>query len=203
MRLTLNTFLTLDGVMQAPGQPGEDTRGGFEHGGWQFPHFDDDAGRVAADWFAEADAFLLGRRTYEIFAGYWPKVTDESNVFALRLNTLPKYVVSTTLSSADWQNTTLISEDVVGSVTRLKAQPGNELQVHGSGRLAATLEAHDLIDEYRLWFHPVILGTGHRLFTGAGPLGLRLTGVRTTGSGVIIASYEPTGAPRHGSFAEE
>jgi dihydrofolate reductase len=200
MKLTVQTFLTLDGVMQSPGKPDEDPRGGFTHGGWQFPLVDNHAIGIMTEAIGNADALLLGRTTYEIFAGHWPHVTDGSDAIAARLNAVPKYVVSTTLESVAWHNSTLIKDDVAGSIAKLKAQPGNELQVHGSGKLAATLLANDLVDEYRLWINPVVLGSGQRLFTDAKPLGLRLTDVTTTGSGVIIASYRPTGAPRYGSF---
>jgi dihydrofolate reductase len=204
MRLTIQTFLTLDGVMQAPGGPDEDTEGGFTHGGWSFPYGDEDSGQAIVDWFGKADAFLLGRRTYEIFAGYWPKVADEDNPIASKLNSLPKYVASTTLGSVDWEHSSLLGGDVVGEIEKLKEQPGEELQVHGSGGLARTLMEHDLIDEYRLFVIPVHLGSGKKLFRdGARPAALKLTGTRTTGSGVVIATYEPDGAVRYGSFEAE
>jgi dihydrofolate reductase len=202
MRLTLHTFLTLDGVMQAPGGPDEDRDGGFSHGGWSFPFSDQDFGAAIAGWFAHADAFLLGRQTYEIFSGYWPKVTDLGNPVASKLNALPKYVASTTLASVDWHNSSLLGGDLAAEVARLKERPGDELQVHGSGGLAQTLIDHDLIDEYRLFYYPVHLGTGKKLFRdGAKPAALRLTHSSTTSTGVIIATYEPAGPPKYGSFA--
>jgi dihydrofolate reductase len=202
MRLTLHTFLTLDGVMQAPGAPDEDRDGGFEHGGWSFPYSDQDFGEAVAGWFAHADAFLLGRKTYEIFSGYWPKVTDPDDPIASRLNALPKYVASTTLASVDWHNSSLLGGDLAAEVAGLKQQPGDELQVHGSGELAQTLIDHDLVDEYRLLYYPVHLGSGKKLFAdGAKPGALRLTRSSTTSTGVIIATYEPAGPPRYGSFA--
>jgi dihydrofolate reductase len=201
MRLTLHTFLTLDGVMQAPGARDEDRDGGFDHGGWSFPYSDDDFGAAMAGWFTRADAFLLGRRTYEIFRGYWPRVTDPGDPIASRLNMLPKYVASTTLDSVDWHNASLLGGDLAAEVVKLKERPGNELQVHGSGGLAQTLIDHDLVDEYRLLVFPVRLGTGKKLFRdGAPAAALRLTGSSTTSTGVVITTYEPAGPPQYGSF---
>ncbi len=203
MRLTLHMFLTIDGVLQAPGGPEEDQEGGFTHGGWSFPYGDQDFGVAMSGWFAHASAFLLGRRTYEIFASHWPKVTDSADPIASKLNTLPKYVASRTLTSAEWQNSTVIS-DVVAEVGRLKEQPGGELQTHGSGRLAQTLIEYDLIDEYRLLTFPVHLGSGRKLFRdGARPAALRLLSSSTTSTGVVIATYVPDGPARYGSYALE
>lgn len=202
MRLTLHTFLTLDGVMQAPGGPDEDPEGGFAHGGWTFHYGDDESGDAMAGWFAHADAFLLGRRTYDIFAAYWPQVTDPDNPFASRLNGLGKYVASRTRQAVEWSGSTLLVGDVVEAVQRLKETPGGELQVHGSGDLAQTLIAHDLVDEYRLLIFPVHLGSGKRLFRDGLTAGaLRLTGARHTPRGVLIATYVPAGAVPYGSYS--
>jgi dihydrofolate reductase len=201
MRLTLHTFLTLDGVLQAPGGPDEDRDGRFEHGGWSFPYGDQDFGVAVGGWFDQADAFLLGRKTYQIFAGHWPRVTDPGDPVASKLNTLPKYVASTTLGTADWHNSSLLGGDVAAEVAKLKERPGRELQVHGSGQLAQTLIEHDLVDEYRLLYFPVHLGSGKKLFRdGARAAALRLLSATTTSTGVIIATYEPAGPAQYGSY---
>jgi dihydrofolate reductase len=201
MRLTVTTFMTLDGVVQAPGAPDEDRSGGFEMGGWLVPYADEDMGRFVADWFALADAFLLGRRTYEIFAAHRPRVTDEGDLVASRLNSLPKYVASNSLDRGEWRGSTLLSGDVPAEVAKLKQRPGGELQVHGSGRLVQALMAHDLVDEYRLWVYPVVLGRGRRLAEGGPARALSLVETKTTGSGVAVHVYQPAGPPRFGSFS--
>jgi dihydrofolate reductase len=201
MRLTLHTFLTLDGVMQAPGGPEEDPSGGFAYGGWSAPYSDQESGAAIAGWFEHASAFLLGRKTYQIFAGYWPRVTDPGNPVASKLNALPKYVASATLAAVDWNNSQLLGGDVVTEVAKLKDRPGDELQVHGSGELAQALIEADLVDEYRLMFIPQHLGSGRKLFgDGLRAAALRLIGSSVTGTGVIIASYRPDGPVRTGSF---
>ncbi|MDX6337135.1 MAG: hypothetical protein QOG05_4475 [Streptosporangiaceae bacterium] len=201
MRLTLHTFLTLDGVLQAPGGPDEDRDGRFEHGGWSFPYGDQDFGVAVGGWFDQADAFLLGRKTYQIFAGHWPRVTDPGDPVASKLNTLPKYVASTTLQDVGWHNSSLLGGDVAAEVAKLKERPGRELQVHGSGQLAQTLIEHDLVDEYRLLYFPVHLGSGKKLFRdGARAAALRLLSATTTSTGVIIATYEPAGPAQYGSY---
>jgi dihydrofolate reductase len=198
-KLVVTTFVTLDGVMQAPGGPNEDTSGGFEHGGWLVPHFDDETGAFIDEVFERAGSFLLGRKTYDIFIGHWPHVTDENDPVASRLNSLPKYVASRSLEQADWQHSTVI-RDVPAEVARLKGQPGDELQVHGSGGLIQTLIEHDLVDAYNVMTFPVVLGTGKRLFAeGATPGALRLTESRKTANGVVISSYERAGKPTYGA----
>jgi len=202
MKLTMQTFLTLDGVLQAPGGPDEDTDSGFEHGGWSFAYGDEDFGASVVEWMSRGDAVLLGRKTYEIFASYWPLQTDPGNPVAGQLNSLPKYVASTTLTSVDWNNSTLLGSDVVSEVAKLKERPGRELQVHGSGQLAQTLIEADLVDEYLLYHHPVHLGTGKKLFRDGAPArSLKLLDSRTTGAGVIISRYAPDGPVRYGSYA--
>ena len=205
MKLTMTTFLSLDGVMQAPGGPDEDRSNRFDQGGWLVPYADEDMGTFVGEWFGAADAFLLGRKTYEIFAAYWPNVTDENDPVATRLNTLPKYVVSNSLNKVEWNNSTLIRGDhLAEEIANLKQRPGRELQVHGSGHLAHTLMAQGLIDEYRLWIYPVVLGNGTHLFReGATPAALRLVDTKTTSTGVVIHVYEPAGTPTYGSIPAE
>ncbi|GGV05567.1 dihydrofolate reductase family protein [Streptomyces spectabilis] len=202
MKITLTQFQTLDGVIQAPGGPDEDTSDGFEHGGWSVPYGDEDFGAFVTEVFGRVDAFLLGRRTYEIFAGYWPKMTDPADPIASRLNALPKYVASRTLTRADWTGTEIIGrDDLVKDVTALKERPGRELQLHGSAGLAQSLLAHDLIDTLHLLTFPVALGTGRRLFAEGGlPTAFRHTGSRTTSKGVAINSYDREGRPEYGSY---
>jgi len=204
-RLTLTTFLSLDGVMQGPGGPEEDPRDGFADGGWLVPFADEDMAQFMAEVFDRSAAFLLGRRTYDIFAAHWPQVTDPNDPVAGRLNAHPKYVVSTTLERPEWRNTTVVSADVPAEVARIKERTGDgELQIHGSGELARSLMAHDLIDEYNLLIYPVVLGRGRRLFPDGGlPTSFRHTGARTTASGIAIHTYRPAGRPRFGSFALE
>ena len=195
--LVVTTFVTVDGVMQAPGGREEDTGGEFEHGGWVMPHFDDETGAFMVSVFERPAAFLLGRRTYEIFATYWPKVTDENDPIAAKLNALPKYVASRTLQSADWGPATIVS-DVPAEVAALKEQVHGELQVHGSANLIQSLLEHDLVDRHHILTFPAVLGTGKRLFeAGAPPSGLHLVGSRATGSGVVISTYERAGEPRY------
>jgi dihydrofolate reductase len=202
--LTIATFTTLDGVMQAPGGPDEDRDRGFEHGGWSFPYFSEDMGDVISEAFSKAECFLLGRRTYEIFAASWPNFPDKDDPVASRLNTLPKYVVSTTLENAEWQPTTIIRGDIPAEVAKLKDHHEGEIQVHGSAGLAQTLHAQGLIDEYRLFIEPVVLGTGKRLFEpDAAPTALRLVESRPMDKGSVLATYQPAGTPTYGEFQME
>ncbi|MGW9210342.1 dihydrofolate reductase family protein [Embleya sp. NPDC055664] len=201
MKITLTTFLTIDGVYQAPGGPEEDPGGGFEHGGWSAPYGDDDFGRFMVGVIGRAEAFLLGRRTYDIFASYWPAITDPADPIAGPLNTLPKYVPTNTLTSADWHNTRLLHGDLAEEVGALRKQDGGELQIHGSGALAGALLRLGLIDTMHLLTFPVALGTGKRLFEpGVVPTAFALTGSEVTGKGVVITSYERRGAPTYGSY---
>jgi len=190
--IVANTNVTLDGVMQAPGRPDEDTRGGFEHGGWGQPYFDEVMGQKAAEGMAGTDAFLFGRRTYEDFASIWPTMPDD-NPFATVLNERPKYVASATLHEPlPWANSTLLRGPLGDAVAELRAQPGNDIVVLGSGELVRSLMQRDLVDRYVLWIHPLVLGSGRRLFTdGLPPTSLRLADTTTTTTGVIIATYEP------------
>ena len=191
-KLVVGTFLTLDGVMQAPGDPQEDTEGGFTHGGWQMPYFDDDAGKIMDKNVAATEALVLGRKTYQIFAAYWPTAPAD-DAFAKKFNSIPKYVVSTTLNKAEWNNSTLIKRNIAEEIARLKQQPGSGiLSVTGSGKLAQTLMKHNLVDEYELWIHPLVLGSGKRLFEdGVVPSNLKLVNARQTGSGISVLTYQP------------
>ncbi|MFB7244419.1 deaminase [Streptomyces populi] len=200
-KLTLTAFVSIDGVHQAPGGPEEDPSGGFAQGGWSVPFGDDDFGRFVVDNFSHVDAFLLGRRTYEIFAGYWPKKTDPADPIASKLNSLPKYVASSTLTDPSWEGTTVITGDLGKEVTALKERTGGELQIHGSAVLAQSLFALGLIDTLHLMTFPVVLGEGRRLFAdGAAPTAFRRTGGTVTGSGVAINTYEREGRPAYGSY---
>jgi dihydrofolate reductase len=198
-KLVVGTFLTLDGVMQAPGGPNEDRDGGFEHGGWLVPYFDETLVQIMSEWTARAGAFLLGRKTYEIFAASWPNATDPADEIATVLNTRPKFVASRTLDRVDWSNSTLLQGDVAEEVARLKAGEGGEIQVHGSGDLLQTLLRHDLVDTLRLWQFPVVLGTGKRLFgKGAIPRSFRLVDTQASSTGAVLHVYERAGDLRYG-----
>ena len=198
--LTITTFLSIDGVMQAPGGPGEDEDGGFAHGGWVTPFFSEEDGEVMMDIFRKADAFLLGRRTYDIFAAYWPAVNEPDDPIAGGLNRLPKHVASRSRTDFSWSGSQPV-RDVVPEVAALKQRYARELQVHGSGDLAQTLIAHDLIDEYRLLTFPVVLGSGKRLFgSGARPATMQLVRSTTTSRGVVVDVYRKAGPLVTGTF---
>jgi dihydrofolate reductase len=190
-KLTVSEFVSLDGVMQAPGGADEDTEGGFRHGGWQMGYFDDVAGERIGASMAQTGAFLLGRRTYEIFASYWPTQSDD-DPFAKILNGLPKYVASTTLGEPlAWQNSTLLQGDVAKGVTELKEGEGGNIVVLGSGGLVQTLYENDLVDEYSLMIHPIVLGSGKKLFRDVPRKPLKLADSVTTSTGVVMATYVP------------
>ena len=191
-RIVVVEFLTLDGVMQAPGEPDEDRSGGFEHGGWQRDYFDDTLGASILGGLKETDGFLLGRRTYETFAAHWPNQPPEDPL-AGTFNELPKWVVSTTLGEPlAWNNSTLIQGDVAAAISRMREEPGKDIQVIGSGELVQTLIRHDLVDEYRLMVHPIVMGAGKRLFRDDLPrTGLRLVEAVPTPTGVLINRYVP------------
>lgn len=190
-------FLTLDGVMQGPGGPGEDTSDGFEYGGWTVPYFDDFAGKVMGEQMKGPFSLLLGRKTFEIFASYWPQHAD---VWP-GINEATKYVVSDTLSSSDWQNSVFLKGDIVEEIKKLKAGDGPDLHVYGSSNFVQTLMRYDLVDEFWLKIFPVTLGKGKRLFAeGTIPAAFRLTDSKVSPSGVIIVNYERAGEVKTGSF---
>jgi dihydrofolate reductase len=190
MRIVVTNHLTLDGVMQSPAAPEEDPRGGFEHGGWAAPNNDEVMGRVLGEGMAQGGALLVGRRTYEQFYGFWPKQQD--NPFTEVLNDAQKYVASSTLEEPlPWENSTLLKGDAADAVAELKQQPGKDIVVLGSGELLQSLMPHKLIDEYLLMIHPVLVGSGRRLFPDGGPYApLRLVDSVTTTTGVVIARYQ-------------
>ena len=202
-KLVVTTFVTLDGVMQAPGGPGEDPSGGFSHEGWLVPFFDEDGGAQMSEWFTGAEDFLLGRTTYDIFYASWPKMISDDPI-SQGLNFKKKYVASRTRDSVEWETAELLKGDVPDAIRALKAQDGGELQVHGSAGLIQTLLAEDLVDELRLTFFPVTLGEGKRLFgDGAIPRTWRLTAHSVTGTGALMLTYENAGEVKTGSFGPE
>lgn len=192
-KVIADEWMTLDGVIQAPGQADEDTAGGFQHGGWHVGYFDDLAQRWVVESVVKAGGFLLGRRTYEIFAAHWPNASEEEQVLAEPLNTKSKYVASKTLTEPlGWQNSTVLQGDVAKAVAALKQEDGEDLHVIGSSELVQTLFAHDLVDEFRVMIDPVVVGGGKRLFRDDGGLRpLRLLDSQVTTTGVIIATYAP------------
>jgi dihydrofolate reductase len=198
MKLTTVTNVSVDGVMQGLGGQDEDRRGGFERGGWALPLFDNEAEAFLGEVFQRADAFLFGRRTYEIFAGYWGVIKDPGNPIAAALNARPKYVASTTLTDPQWADTTVLSGDVAAAVGELKAKSEGEVQVHGSGRLVRWLFDNWLVDEAILLTYPVVVGQGTRLFPDTGPdTALDLVDSRVTPGGVTIQVYRPSGRPQY------
>jgi len=199
-KLIVSTFLTLDGVMQAPGGPEEDPSGGFALGGWSVNYWDEQMGQIMGKAMSTPFHLVLGRKTYEIFAAHWPHATDDPG--AKPLNEAAKYVASRTLRSLDWSNSVLIEGEVGEGIAALKQQDGPELQVHGSANLIQTLLRHNLVDEYRLWTFPLLMGPGKRLFSdGTIPAGLKLVDSKVSTTGVVIATYEPAGEIVTGSFA--
>jgi dihydrofolate reductase len=199
MKLTTTTMVTVDGVMQGLGGADEDRSGGFERGGWVAPLFDNEAGTFLNQVYERADAFLFGRRTYEIFAGSWGAMADPGgNPIWTALNTKPKYVASTTLTDPKWSDTTVLSGDLATAIADLKAKPGGELQVHGSGNLVRWLLDNKLVDEINLLTYPVIVGQGTRLFPDTGAdTALELVDSRATPKGITIQVYRPTGRPQY------
>lgn len=191
-KLVVNEFLSVDGVMQAPGSPEEDIDGGFAHGGWQIPYFDEGVLAGAQKGMADVDAYLFGRRTYQIMAAYWPTVTDSNDPFAGHLNRTRKHVASRTLRSLDWQPAELLDGEVATAVADLKRGPGGTISVLGSGALVQTLIEHDLVDEFGLIVSPIVLGSGKRLFRDADQLRrLELVRSTTTPKGNVMATYRP------------
>jgi len=200
-KILVATFISLDGVMQAPGGPQEDPTGGFAFGGWTFPHFDEALGGAMGEIFGRPFDLLLGRKTYEIFAAHWPHVTDPNDPIAGLFNKVTKYVASRSKPKLAWQNSQWLGEDVVAAVKRLKTEDGPDLLVQGSGDFIQTLWKNGLVDEFSVLTFPVVLGKGKRLFgSGTTPTGLKLIKSRSFPTGVIVANYRPDGAVRTGSF---
>jgi dihydrofolate reductase len=201
-KLLVNTFLTLDGVMQAPGGPEEDDSGGFAYGGWSVNYWDEQMGQIMGDAMSAPFDLVLGRTTYDIFAAFWPHAPDEAG--AKPLNDATKYVASRGRPTLEWSKSVLIEGDAAEGIAALKKEDGPELQVHGSGNLIQTLMRHNLVDEYRLWVFPLVIGSGKRLFAeGTIPSGLKLVHSKVSTTGVVIGSYEPAGEIVTGSFAQE
>jgi dihydrofolate reductase len=201
-KLVVQTFLTLDGVMQAPGGPGEDDDGGFAYGGWSVNYWDDQMGQVMGEATSRPFAMVLGRRTYDIMAAYWPNAPEEAGgeVF----NDATKYVASRSRPTLEWSNSVLVEGDAADGLAALKQEDGPELQVHGSANLIQTLLAHNLVDQYRLWVFPLVLGSGKRLFAdGTVPSGLRLVDSTVSTTGVMMCTYEPAGEVVPGTFAQD
>jgi dihydrofolate reductase len=201
-KLIVQSFLTLDGVMQAPGGPGEDDSGGFAHGGWSVNYWDEQMGQVMERATSTPFAMVLGRKTYDIMAAHWPHASDDEG--AKTFNDATKYVASRSDPTLEWNNSVLIDGDAAEGIAALKKEDGPELQVHGSGNLIQTLLRHNLVDQYRLWIFPVVIGSGKRLFAdGTIPSALKLVDSEVSTTGVVIGSYEPAGEIVTGSFALE
>ncbi|MBC6463554.1 dihydrofolate reductase family protein [Actinomadura sp. HBU206391] len=202
-KLMVTTFVSLDGVMQAPGGGDEDRDGGFEHGGWAVPHIDQGILQRMAALTGRAGALLLGRKTYDVFAATWPLAGADDPIGA-RMNGLRKYVASRTLDTVSWQNSTLLSGDVAEAVGRLKQGEGGEIQVHGSGEMVQTLVRHELVDEFQLLVFPVLIGSGKRLFAdGTVPSGLELLDTTTSSTGVLVSTYARGGRLEYGAMGPE
>ncbi len=201
-KLVVNTFVTLDGVMQAPGGPEEDPTGNFKYGGWSFNYWDDMMGKVMSEFMKKPFELLLGRRTYEIFAAHWPYIKNDPT--ADKFNATKKYVVSKTLKKVNWNNSFLIKENIAQEINKLKAQDGPELQVHGSSNLIKTLVNENLIDLFNIWTFPVVVGNGKQLFgDGTNAFNFKLIDVKSSSTGVVISIYQPDGELKLGSFALE
>jgi dihydrofolate reductase len=201
-KLIVSTFLTLDGVMQAPGGPEEDESGGFAHGGWSVNYWDEQMGQVMGEAMSTPFDLLLGRKTYDIFAAYWPNAPEEAD--AKPLNDATKYVVSRGRPTLEWSESVLIEGGAAEGISALKQEDGPELQVHGSGNLIQTLLCHNLVDQYNLWVFPLVIGSGKRLFSdGTVPSALKLVDSKVSTTGVVMGTYEPAGEIVTGSFALE
>jgi len=201
-KLSVNTFLTMDGVMQAPGGPGEDDSGGFTHGGWSVNYWDDQMGQIMGEAMSKPFDLLLGRRTYDIFAAFWPNAPDDAG--GKPLNAATKYVVSRGRPKLEWGPAVLIEGDAAEGIAKLKTEDGPELQVHGSGNLLQTVLKHGLADQFNLWVFPLVIGSGKRLFAeGTIPSALKLVDSKVSSTGVVIGTYEPAGEIVTGSFAPE
>ncbi|GAA0247912.1 dihydrofolate reductase family protein [Haladaptatus pallidirubidus] len=201
-KLVVGAFLTLDGVMQAPGGPEEDRDSGFEQGGWSVNYWDEQMGQIMDEQMAEGDALLLGRKTYEIFSTHWPNVDADDDPVAAKLNSMPKYVASRTLDSVEWNNSSLLTGDIAEAVAEIKKERDDVIVVQGSQNLLQSLLPHDLIDEFWLWIFPLVVGNGKRLFEeGAIPAALELKTAETSSTGVQMLRYERSGEIELGSFA--
>jgi dihydrofolate reductase len=201
-KLIVSTFLTLDGIMQAPGGPEEDDSGRFAYGGWSVNYWDDQMSEIMGEAMSRPFDLVLGRRTYDIFAAYWPHAPEEAG--AKPLNDATKYVASRSHPALEWSKSVLIEGDAAEGIAELKKEDGPDLQVHGSGNLIQTLMRHNLVDQYRLWVFPVVIGSGKRLFTeGTIPSGLKLLDSKVSTTGVVIGTYEPAGEIVTGSFAQD